>query len=313
MKNIAKNIVIKLLALAAVILPMEKVRGQDAEKIEPKASLGLFNSIEQEGSKPMYAETCLNPSVSLQKGEHNLKYEGHFWRFGYTNGEICDWWRLSSYLSYENADWDISIGRRLIRKYAGYAFTPATPRFDNLSTANGDGMLFAGLYAEHKPTGLGVGYVADNNQVGPKNWDTGLLTWSKEFGKDFAFQAHIGATKREVTRAGLTAKWTPTDKATVIGEAIYKGQQTTTFLTTHYYLTDTLRVYGGVQTTFPNSGKMTGLISTGLDYQVPKSGVHFFAGIHQDLGGKKETSFVAGMRFNSLIEAAKGVVNYRGL
>ena len=45
----------------------------------------------------------------------------------------------------------------------------------------------------------------------------------------------------------------------------------------------------------------------------PKGGVHFFAGIHQELGGKHETSLVAGMRFNSLIEIAKDAVNYRGL
>ena len=313
MKNIAKNIAMKLLALSAVILPMEKVRGQEADRIEPKASLGLFNSIEKDSKNPMYAETCLNPVVSLQKGEHKVKYEGHFWRFGYTNGEISDWWRLSSYFGYENDTFAVKAGRMLLRDYAGYVFCPTTPMFDNMATGNGDGMGFTGLYTQHKGTGLGLGWVADNNQMNPRNWDTGLVTWSKQLTDDLAVQAHIGATSHKLTRAGLTAKWTPDTKTTLVGEAIYKGQNTTAFLTANYYLTDSLKAYGGVQMCFPNSGKMTGLISAGLDYQVPNSGVHFFAGIHQGLGGEHETSVVVGARFNALIEACKNAVNYRGL
>ena len=192
-------------------------------------------------------------------------------------------------------------------------YCPTTPRFDDLSVCKGTGLGFTGLHFEHKSTGLGVGVASANNQMNPNDWDTGYLTWHKDFGDTFAIQAHVGGTRSELTRAGLTAKWKPSKDITIVAEGIYKGKEMSEFLTTNYQITDNLKAFGGVAVTHPDSGKATGLATAGLDYRVPKAGLHLFAGVHQEIGGERATSAVVGVRFQGMLKAAREGVNYHGL
>ena len=226
MNKVVKQILMKMLAFAAVIMPLEKGRAADTSEKEDtnaQAELTFFNNIEQDGVRPMYAETCLLPNVSVEKGGKKLGFQGCYWRFGDASGDISDWWRLATHVNFETEDIRLRVGRVLVREYAGYVYCPTTPRFDNISTAKGVGMGFTGLNFAHKPTGLGFGVASDNNQMNPHDWDTGYLTWNKEFWDQFAVQAHIGGTRSDLTRAGLTAKWKPSKDFTLVAETIYKG------------------------------------------------------------------------------------------
>ena len=312
MKSIVKESVMKLLALAAVFWPFEKVESaQNSESgIKSQAELTYFNNLEQDGDRPLYYETCLLPKV--EKDDKKVGFEGCYWRFGDTKGNVSDWWRLASHVNFENEDFRLRLGRVLVREYAGYVYCPTTPRFDNISTAKGVGVGLTGINFEHKSSGFGFGVASSNNQMNPSDWDTGYLTWHKELCDEFAVQAHIGGTRSELTRAGLTAKWKPRQDVTIVGEAIYKDKEMSEFLTAGWQITDNLKAFGGFEVTHPDQGKATGLATAGLDYHLGKSGVHIFAGVHQEVGGERTTSAVVGLRFQGTIKAAKDKFDCNG-
>ena len=315
MKKLIKSTLIKFLALAAAFAPIGKVKAETHENgVNPlKAQLTFFSDVEQDGNKPMYSEACLIPDISLGKDDKKVGFQGCYWRFGDTTGNISDWWRLSYYFYLENEDVQLRAGRILMREYAGYVYCPTTPRFDNVSTGKGVGLGFTGIHGCHKPTGIGLGVASSNNQMNPNDWDTGVLTWHHDWDGKYAVQTHIGATKHEVTRAGITGKWHPNDDFTLVGEMIYKGKELSNFLTFGYQITDSLKAFGGVEVTYPNSGKASGLLTAGLDYHLNNTGVHFFAGVHQELGEQHGTSVVVGARFQGILKMAGDAVNYRGL
>ena len=316
MKKFIKSTLIKLLSLSAVIMPLGKVYGQEKSsesRLEPKVSLNFFGNIEQSGKKPLYGETVLCPEVSVKYGEHKLGFNGTFWQYGYTDGQVSEWWRLQSYLGYENSQGFIKFGRVCIREYAGTVSCPVTPSFDNLSAGKGSGLQFSGLYGMHRPSGFGLGLVSSNNQVHPKYWDMGLLTWTKQVSPEWSVQGHIAGNKHEISRSGLTVKWQPNKKFTSVGEIIYKNKSTSGILTSQYQLTDSLRVYGGVLTSVPSKGKLNGQLSTGLEYRIGNSGLYLFGGVQQEIGGRRETSGIIGLRWKGGIELNRDGGRYRSL
>ena len=315
MKKVIKNIVVKFLTLAAVFGPVHKVQAEshEGDRIEPKGQVTVVNNWEQDGRKPLFGEVFVIPKFSLEKEDRKIGYQGIFWRAGYTDGDVDGWCRTEQFLSLENEDLKLRIGRVLVREYAGYMYCPTTPRFDDLSAAKGTGVGFTGIHAMHKATGLGFGIASSNNQMNPNDWDTGYLTWHKELCDEFAVQAHIGAMRSELTRAGLTAKWKPNKNITLVAEGIYKNKEMSELLTVNYQITDNLKAFGGFELTHPERGKAEGLITGGLDYRIKQTGIHLFAGMHQEIGGERVTSAVAGIRLQGVLKAAREGVNYHGL
>ena len=315
MKNIVKNMVIKFLALAAVFAPVQnaKAEARQNNSAELKGQVTVVNNWEQDGQKPLFGEVFVIPKLSLEKEDKKIGYQGIFWRSGYADGNVNAWWRTEQFFSLENEDLKLRIGRTLVREYAGYMYCPTTPRFDDLSASKGTGVGFTGIHAMHKATGFGFGIASSNNQMNPNDWDTGYLTWHKELCDEFAFQAHIGATRSELTRAGLTAKWKPNKDFTLVAEGIYKNKEMSELLTVNYQITDNLKAFGGLEVTQPERGKMSGLATAGLDYRIKQTGIHLFAGVHQEIGGERITSAVAGIRLQGVLKAAREGVNYHGL
>ena len=295
-----KNKFLKLLAIMGALWSVTpKAAGAEANEndIKTSANVALFANTEQVDDESTFGELTLAPEATIEKGDYKLGYSGMFYNWGYTDHTYGDWMTLKSRLQLENNDWELQLGRMMLRPdYASFLAVNLPTTLGNDIKSGGGARILTGTRLAHKETGLGVGLVANDTRMTPSHWDTGLLTYDKRFNDEWALAGHIGAGDKGLHNAGFTVAWTPSKKTTVVAEGLYAQKATYGVLGVQHSLTDDLALFAATKVSKPNQGKLQGWLTAGANYNLGK-GFSAVAAFKQDIGGEHNPHGIIGIKY----------------
>lgn len=288
-----KKLVRMLAILGAIInLTVAKAQTPVRERHMPEATLTLRTTAEAHNADYVEADAMLMPKAEAQIGDAQVGYAGTFRKVVDSDGHTSDLQTFVNKLSFVNDDWEVVVGRDVLRSFGG---TTTTVGFDNWMSGNGLGRQYTGGFVGHHPSGLKLGLVSSDGEIGPRHLDTLMGTWSHQFDK-LGVQVHGSATEDHLEKAGLALEWRPTDRLRLLADGVYTRNGTAAMLAGNFALTDNVTLFAGSGVNAPENDSATTRFVVGAEGNLGH-GFKAIGAVEHEESSEPDTRVVVGVKF----------------
>lgn len=301
MKKLMNHTLLHYLAIFSAMWGMhtaavQSAHAEDASAAKAHATLAARATAEAHNTDYVECDGMLMPKAVADIGGVDLKYSGVFRRTANSDGERSKLQTFVNKVGVESDNWDFEVGRSNLRQFANET---STVGFDNYTSAKLS-RTFTGAFATHKPSNVTLGLCASDTAFGPSHVDEVLGSWSHRFGDQLGAQIHLAATLDCLEKAGLAVEWSPTDRASLLADAVYSKTGTSGMLLGNYQASDRVKLFAGGEVTAPCDSGATGKFVAGLEGDLGH-GVKAIGAVQHDCSfhhGGDETMAVLGIKVN---------------
>lgn len=293
--NKMKRKILELLVIISTLWHLNVAEAQVPAEMERSAHASITLRTTGETHNEDYAEgdVMLMPSASAQMGKAKLNYDGVFRKTANTDGEVGDLQTFVHKMGIANDEWALTLGRNSLREFGG---TTTTVGFDNYMSGKGLSRTFTGAFVGHQPSHLTLGIVSSDTEIGPSHWDMLMGSWSHRFDDRFGIQIHGAATQDHLEKAGLAVEWKPTDRVSLLADAVYGRDGTSAMVAGNYNLLERIKLFAGAEVTAPSDSTATGKVVAGAEGDLGH-GFKAVGAVQQDISSDGQTTAVLGFKF----------------